>query len=508
MRAEELRAELVDAAATVPEGRKPVTRLVERRLRRTRVAKLTAGVLALTAVVAAIVLGPQPAPTPPVASPPLSVAPDQPGTAGRLVIPGVTAPIAVVGTGELAVHDPQTGDRAVTPVTRLNGATAATTAVALGPWIVVATGGGAGSRAFALDTRDPTGPPRSLGPAVTVVASATPGLVWLADAGGVARQVSLGGLAASQPVQLPGTLVGVTDVGLLVQSAAGAVVIDPETALVRWSQPGATALAGEGAAVAWCRDSCGRVSVTEIGGATRELLGSPGAVGSYGVPAAFSPDGHWLAVTRGRIVVVHDVTGPLPAAVLAGGGSGARSFTWTDDWLVFSAGAALETAKAPSFLALRYVEAGTAVRAVVALGVMPEAGGPTVVAGGPFFGDGWVVRAGIHTIDTVTDVCFGVFGPPFTECMPTAGDGVEARLIGSGSTLTVVGVVRDRRVAEVRVIRAGTTDPVRVEQADVVRMQAGYRVFAWRAGAPGGAAHIDGLATDGQVVAGTEVSLG
>jgi hypothetical protein len=148
------------------------------------------------------------------------------------------------------------------------------------------------------------------------------------------------------------------------------------------------------------------------------------------------------------------------------------------------------------------------VRAVVALGVMPEAGGPTVVAGGPFFGDGWVVRAGIHTIDTVTDVCFGVFGPPFTECMPTAGDGVEARLIGSGSTLTVVGVVRDRRVAEVRVIRAGTTDPVRVEQADVVRMQAGYRVFAWRAGAPGGAAHIDGLATDGQVVAGTEVSLG
>jgi hypothetical protein len=509
MRAEELRAELDASAARVPDGRTAVVGMVEARGRRAAVAKWAVAVASVTAVGGALVLGPRAVEAPPAASvvpAPVST-PEPQGTAGRLVIPGVRDPIAVVGIGELAVHDPQTGDRAITPVTRLNGATAATSAVAIGPWVVVATGGGPGSRAFAIDSRDPSGPARPLGPAVSVLASATPGLVWLTDADDTAREVTLGGLAASDPVQLPGTLVGVTDYGLLLQTTAGAVVLDPPSALVRWSQPGGTALAAHGRSVAWCRDACGQIEVTEIGGATQDLAPSPGANGPYGAPAAFSPDGKWLAVTRGRIVVVHDVTGSRPPSVLSGGGSGARSFTWTGDWLVFSGGTALEIANAPSFSALRYVEAGTPVRAVVALDTGTEPGGPTVVAGGPFVGDGWFVRAGIHTIDTVTDVCFGVFGPPYSECMPTEGDGIEARLIGSGRTLTVVGIVRDRRIAQVRVIRNEMTDPVQMEMTDVVRVQGGYRVFGWRVAAPTGVAHLDGLAADGQFVAGVDLAL-
>jgi hypothetical protein len=482
--------------------------MVAARVRRAAVGKGAVAVVAVAAVGSALVLGPGAAEAPPAASVAAPLPPSEVlGTAGRLVIPGVHARIAVVGVGALAVHDPRTGDRAVTPVTRLNGATAATSAVAVGPWVVVATGAGPGSRAFAIDTRDPGGTPRPLGPAVSAVASATPGLVWLTDADGTAREVTLGGLAASEPVQLPGTLVGVTDFGLLLQTPAGAVVLDPSSALVRWSQPGGTALAAHARTVAWCRDPCGQIDVTEIGGATRDLAPSPGAAGSYGAPAAFSPDGRWLAVTRGRIVVVHDVTGPRPPSVLSGGGSGTRSFTWTGDWLVFSGGAALEVATAPSFSALRYVDAGTSVRAVVALDAETQPGGPTIVAGGPFVGDGWFVRAGTHTIDTVTDVCFGVFGRPYSECMPAEGDGLEARLIGSGPTLAAVGIVRDRRIAQVRVIRGETTQPAVVEEADLVRVQGGYRVFGWRVPTPDGIAHIDGLAADGQFVAGVDVAL-
>ncbi|HEY1278653.1 MAG TPA: hypothetical protein VGF22_03195 [Acidimicrobiales bacterium] len=509
MRAEELRDELDAAAARVPDGRTSIAGMVEARRRRTSVAMWLGALAVVTAVGGALVFGPRGAEPLPAASVPVPVpTSEQAGTAGRLVIPGVRAPIAVVGIGELAVHDPQTGDRAITPVTRLNGATAATSAVAVGPWVVVATGGGPGSRAFAIDSHDPSGPPRSLGPAVTAVASATPGLVWLADADGRAREVTLGGLTAADSVQLPGSLVGVTDYGLLLQTPAGAVVFDPSSALVRWSQPGGTALAARERSVAWCRDPCGQVEVSEIGGVTRDLAPSPGSTGSYGAPAAFSPDGRWLAVTRGRIVVVHDLTASMPPSVLSGGGSGARTFTWTGDWLVFSGGSALEIARAPSFSALRYVDAGTPVRAVVALDAGTDQGGPTVVAGGPFVGDGWFVRAGVHTIDTVTDVCFGVFGPPYSECMPTEGDGVEARLIGSGPTLTVVGIVRDRRIAQVRVIRSETTDPVQLEMADVVRVPGSYRVFGWRVATPDGVAHVDGLAADGQFIAGTDVPLG
>jgi hypothetical protein len=509
MRVEELRAELAAAAAGVPDGHEPVGRAVERRWRRARRTKLAVGVVAVTAVAVAIGVGPSatdrqeaaPAPTPPAPS-------GTDGTTGRLVIPGVSTPIVVVGPGQLAVHDPQTGDRTVTPVPRLNGTTTATMAVALGPWIVVATGGGPGSRAFALDTRDPGDAPRPLGPAVTVLASATPGLVWLADADGRARQVTLGGLQATDPVALPGPLVGVTDVGLLVQAPTGATVVDPVTAVVSWSAPDATALAGEGRRVAWCDGGCRRVNVTEIGGATTVLPSSPGAIGSYTGPAAFSPDGRWLAVTRGPIVIVHDATGARPAAVLSGGGNGSRSLTWTGDWLVFSGGTALETAEAPSFTAVRYVDAGIAVRAVVSLGVVPEAGGPTVIAGGPFYADGWFVRAGIRTIDAVTDVCFGVLGPPLGECMATEGGPVEARVIGSGSSRTVVGVVRDARIGQVRVIRNGTADPVLMENPELVRVQGGYRVFAWRVATGAGVANVSGLAPDGQFVAGVAVSLG
>jgi hypothetical protein len=340
-----------------------------------------------------------------------------------------------------------------------------------------------------------------------VAASTTPGLVWLAGADGVARQVSVGGLQAGDPVTLPGPLVGVTDVGLLVQSAVGAAVVDPATAAVVWSADGASALAAHGRVVAWCRDGCRRVSVTEIGGASRALAATPAALGSYAAPAAFSPDGRWLAVTRGQILVVHDVAGSRPAAVLSGGGTGARSFTWTGDWLVFSGGSALETAKAPSFTALRYVDAGTAVRAVVAVGVDPEVGGPTLVAGGPYAADGWFVRAGIRTVDAFTDVCFGVLGPPLAECLPTAGDAVEARLIGNGPARTVVGVVRDRRITQVRMIRTGTVEPVVTESADVVRVQAGYRVFAWRVPAGAGVVNVGGLAADGVFVSGVSVLL-
>ena len=511
MRAEELRAQLDAAVAGVPEPSRSIVGQVERQVRRARAAKVTAGVVAVAAVAGAMVLGPGPAPPrrAAVVTPiPLPVVPtsEARGTAGRLVIPGARGPIAVVGIGELTVHDPQTGDRAVTPVTRLDGATTDTTAVALGPWVVVATGG-AGSRAFAIDSRDPTRSPRPLGPAVTTMASATPGLVWLVDAGGTAREVTLGGLAASDPVALPGSLVGVTDFGLLVQTPTGAAVLDPSTSSVRWSEPGATAVAAHDRTVAWCRDPCRQIEVTEIGGATRDLAPSPGAVGSYGAPAAFSPDGRWLAVTRGRIVVVHDATGPTPASVLSGGGNGNRTLTWTGDWLVFSGGSALEIATAPSFSALRYVEAGTSVQAVVALDAGTEPGGATVVAGGPFVGDGWFVGAGTQTIDAVTDVCFGVFGPPFSECMPADGDGVEARLVGSGRTLTVVGIVRDRRIAQVRLIRSGTTDPVVMETADLVRVDGSYRVFAWRVATPGGVAHVAGLAADGRFVSGTDVAL-
>ena len=509
MRAEDLRAELDAAAARVPDGRGPIVGMVETRRRRTALATWAVAVTAVTAVAGALVLGPRRVDPPPAASVPAPVPTSElPGTAGRLVIPGVGAPIAVVGNGELAVHDPQTGDRAITPVTRLNGVTGAASAVAVGPWVVVATGDGPGSRAFAIDSRDPSGPPRSLGPAVTAVASTTPGLVWLTDADDRAREVTLGGLAATDPVQLPGSLVAATDYGLLVQTTAGASVFEPSSARVRWTQPGATALAAHGRTVAWCRDSCGQIEVTEVGGATRDLAPSPGATGSYGAPAAFSPDGRWLAATRGRIVLVHDVAGTRPPSVLSGGGSGARSFTWTGDWLVFSGGTALEIANAPSFSAVRYVDAGTPVRAVVALDAGTEPGGPTVVAGGPFVGDGWFVRAGSHTIDTVTDVCFGVFGPPYSECMPTQGDGVEARLIGSGPTLTVVGVVHDRRIAQIRVIRSETTDPVQLEMADLVQVPGGARVFGWRVATPDGVAHVDGLAADGQFIAGTDVALG
>jgi hypothetical protein len=205
------------------------------------------------------------------------------------------------------------------------------------------------------------------------------------------------------------------------------------------------------------------------------------------------------------------VTGATPPSVLSGGGSLARSFTWTGNWLVFSGGSALEIATAPSFSALRYVDAGVSVRAVVALGVIPEAGGPTVVAGGPFFGDGWFVRAGIQTIDAVTDVCFGVFGPPFGECLPTEGSPIEARLTGAGPTLTVVGIARDRRITQMRVILSGTAAPVVTEYPELVRAQGGYRVFAWRAArgaVAAGVAHIDGLAADGVFVAGAAVPLG
>jgi hypothetical protein len=255
MRTEELRAELAAAAAARPDGPEPVATGVQRRWRAARRARIAVAVTAVAAVAAAVVAGPVPAPSPQAA--PTSVPPaSSDGTAGRLVMPGVSAPIAVVGVGQLTVHDPETGDRVVTPVARLNGATTATTAVAFGPWVVVATGGGPGSRAFALDTRDPNAPPRLLGPAVNVVASGTPGLVWLADAGGQARQVTLGGLQAGAPVPLPGLLVGVTDLGLLVQAPAGAAVVDPATGAVVWSADGATALAAHGRDVAWCRGPC------------------------------------------------------------------------------------------------------------------------------------------------------------------------------------------------------------------------------------------------------------
>src|SRR5436305_135256 len=141
MRAEELRAELTAAAGEVPNWPQPVAREVERRVRRAAVVKVAGAVAAITAVAGAIVLGPQAVHRSAPASVATTVVASQPGTAGRLVIPGVSGPIAVVGVGELAIHDPQTGDRAITPVARLNGATATTTAIAVGPWLVVATGG-------------------------------------------------------------------------------------------------------------------------------------------------------------------------------------------------------------------------------------------------------------------------------------------------------------------------------------------------------------------------------
>jgi hypothetical protein len=229
-------------------------------------------------------------------------------------------------------------------------------------------------------------------------------------------------------------------------------------------------------------------------------------VGSYRAPAAFSPDGRWLAVARDTIVVVHDVVSRTTPSVLSGGGNQARSFTWTGDWLVFSGGTALEVARAPSFTALRYIDAGVEVRAVIALGVTPEAGGPTVIAGGPFFGDGWFVRAALLVADAGPQVCFGVLAAPAGDCLAVSGGAVETRLIGAPGRRTIVGVVSDDRIAEVRVIVNGTSNPVIVEQADVVRVQGGYRVFAWRAPAAG-TAHLEGLTRDGEVVDGVTVSV-
>src|SRR5262249_6445921 len=146
------------------------------------------------------------------------------------------------------------------------------------------------------------------------------------------------------------------------------------------------------------------------------------------------------------------------------------------------------------------------VRAVVAIGALPDAGGPTVVAGGPFAGDGWFVRAAIHSADTVTEVCFGVLGPPQSECMPAAGDALQTRMIDQANRQALVGVVRDPRIVDIRVIVNGTSHPVVIEHPEIVRVQGGYRVFAWRA-AWTGVATVSARAGDGEVLAGTSTPL-
>jgi len=47
-----------------------------------------------------------------------------------------------------------------------------------------------------------------------------------------------------------------------------------------------------------------------------------------------------------------------------------------------------------------------------------------------------------------------------------------------------------------------------LEMADLVQVPGGYRVFGWRVATPDGVAHVDGLAADGQFIAGTDVALG
>src|SRR5262245_61949052 len=146
MRTEDLRAELAAAAAARPDGQRSVASAVQRRWRAARRARIAVALVAVAAVGVGVVAGPEMAPGPQAARTSAPAAPSG-GVSGRLVMPGVSAPIAVVGSGVLAVHDPETGDRVVTPVMRLNGATTAATAVALGPWVVVATGDGPGSPA-------------------------------------------------------------------------------------------------------------------------------------------------------------------------------------------------------------------------------------------------------------------------------------------------------------------------------------------------------------------------
>ena len=127
-------------------------------------------------------------------------------------------------------------------------------------------------------------------------------------------------------------------------------------------------------------------------------------------------------------------------------------------------------------------------------------------SGGPFLGDGWFVAAGVNTIDAATELCFGVLGPPLRDCLPAAGGAFDARLLGAGNGQTVVGVVRDPGVVAVRVVTGDAAAWVVTTTADIVGLQGGYRVFAWRAPVAG-TLQVDGLGPDGQVVPGAVVSL-
>ncbi len=64
----------------------------------------------------------------------------------------------------------------------------------------------------------------------------------------------------------------------------------------------------------------------------------------------------------------------------------------------------------------------------------------------------------------------------------------------------------DPRVAAVRVVTGDAAAWIVTTTADVVGVQGGYRVFAWRAPVAG-TLRVDGVGPDGQVLAGASVSL-